>query len=83
MWPLSFYVNNGYQIVPLRHSLLSHYTRYKTVFCVLTDKAESPTISIAVAAALQDLPDQVLKSIEDTLKTLGAVTANDLQHIKE
>lgn len=45
--------------------------------------ANSPTISIAVAAALQDLPDQVLKSIEDTLKTLGAVTANDLQHITE
>lgn len=50
---------------------------------VLTDMAESLTISITVAAALQDLPDQVLKSIEDTLKTLGAVTANDLQHITE
>ena len=24
MWPLSYYINNGYHIVPLKHSLLSH-----------------------------------------------------------
>lgn len=24
MWPLSYYIKDGYQIVPLKHSLLSH-----------------------------------------------------------
>ena len=41
--------------------------------------AESQKISDAVAAALPDLPDQVVKSVEDTLKGLGAVTTDDLQ----
>lgn len=45
--------------------------------------AESQTISDAVAAVLPDLPDQVLKSVEDTLKALGAVTADGLQYITE
>lgn len=45
--------------------------------------AESQTISDAVAAVLPDLPDQVVKSVEDTLKALGAVTTNDLQYITE
>lgn len=45
--------------------------------------AESQTISDAIAAVLPDLPDQVLKSVEDTLKALGAVTADDLQYITE
>lgn len=45
--------------------------------------AESQTISDAIAAVLPDLPDQVLKSVEDTLKAHGVVTANDLQYITE
>ena len=45
--------------------------------------AESQMISDAVAAALPDLPDQVVKSVEDTLKALGAVTTDDLQYITE
>lgn len=40
--------------------------------------AESQTISDAIAAVLPDLPDQILKSVEDTLK---ALIANDLQYI--
>ena len=45
--------------------------------------AESQMISDAVAAVLPDLPDQVVKSVEDTLKALGAVTTDDLQYITE
>ncbi|XP_036956914.1 uncharacterized protein LOC119021087 isoform X2 [Acanthopagrus latus] len=45
--------------------------------------AESQTVSDAIAAVLPDLPDHVLKSVEDTLKALGAVTADDLQYITE
>lgn len=45
--------------------------------------AESQTISDAVAAVLPELPEQVLKSVEDTLKALGAMTADDFQYITE
>lgn len=45
--------------------------------------AESQRISNAIAAVLPNLPDQVIKSVEDTLKALGAVTADDLQYITE
>lgn len=45
--------------------------------------AESQTMGNAIAAVLPDLPDQVLMSVEDTLKALGAVTADDLKYITE
>lgn len=45
--------------------------------------AESQQIIGAIAAILPDLPDQVVKSVEDTLNTLGAVTTDDLQYITE
>ncbi|CAL8361427.1 unnamed protein product [Arctogadus glacialis] len=45
--------------------------------------AESLQISNAIAAVLPDLPDQVVKSVEDALKTLGAVTTDDLKYIAE
>lgn len=51
-----------------------------SLLCVLTDMAESQII-MAVAAVLSDLPDQVIKSVADTLKALGAVTKDDLQYI--
>lgn len=53
---------------------------------VLTDMAESQIpkkLSDAIAAVLPDLPDQVVKSVEDTLKALGAATTDDLQYITE
>lgn len=37
----------------------------------------------AVAAVLPDLPDQVVTSVEDALKALGAATTDDLQYITE
>ena len=36
--------------------------------------AEPLQISDAIAAVLPDLPDEVVKTVEDTLKTPGAVT---------
>nr|XP_033474223.1 uncharacterized protein LOC117251793 [Epinephelus lanceolatus] len=45
--------------------------------------AESKTLSDAIAAVLLDLPDQVVKSVEDALEALGAVTTDDLQYITE
>ena len=53
------------------------------LLCVLTDMAESLKISDAISAVLPDLPDEVVMSVEDTLKTLGAVTTDDLQYITE
>ena len=50
---------------------------------VFTDMAESLQMSNAIAAVLPDLPDQVVKSVEDALKTLGAVTTDDLKYIAE
>uniref|UniRef100_A0A1A8LY87 Uncharacterized protein n=2 Tax=Nothobranchius pienaari TaxID=704102 RepID=A0A1A8LY87_9TELE len=40
-------------------------------------------IGDAIAGVLPDLPDQLLKSVEDTLKTLGAETTDDLKYITE
>ncbi|XP_025755308.1 uncharacterized protein LOC109194489 isoform X2 [Oreochromis niloticus] len=56
--------------------------------CVLTDMAESQVLILknigdAIAGVLPDLPDQLLKSVEDTLKTLGAETTDDLKYITE
>lgn len=53
---------------------------------VLTDMAESQIpkkLSDTIAVVLLDLPDQVVKSVEDTLKALGAATTDDLQYITE
>ncbi|KAL7388921.1 hypothetical protein ABVT39_023412 [Epinephelus coioides] len=50
---------------------------------VNSDMAESQTISDAIAAVLPDLPDQAVKSVEDTLEALGAVTADDLKYTTE
>lgn len=38
----------------------------------------SQMIGDAVAAVLLDLPDQVVKTVANTLKTLGAVTTEDI-----
>lgn len=47
----------------------------------ITDRKK---LSNAIAAALPDLPDQVVgKSVEDALKTLGAATKDDWQYITE
>lgn len=40
-------------------------------------------ISDAIAEVLPNLPDQVVKSVEDLLMTLGAATTEDLQYITE
>lgn len=40
-------------------------------------------LSDAIAAVLPDLPDQVVKPVEDALKTLGAATKDDWQYITE
>ncbi|XP_030580870.1 uncharacterized protein LOC115777171 isoform X3 [Archocentrus centrarchus] len=40
-------------------------------------------IGDAIAGVLPDLPDQLVKSVEDTLKTLGAATTDDLKYITE
>ncbi|XP_076129541.1 uncharacterized protein LOC143118223 [Alosa pseudoharengus] len=45
--------------------------------------AESQRIRNAVTAVLPELPDEVVGSVEDTLKALGAVTTDDLQYITE
>ncbi|KAF6718832.1 hypothetical protein FQA47_007296, partial [Oryzias melastigma] len=37
----------------------------------------------AIAGVLPDLPDEVVKSVEETLKALGATTSDDLKYIKE
>lgn len=56
--------------------------------CVLTGMAESQVLILknigdAIAGVLPDLPDQLLKSVEDTLTTLGAETTDDLKYITE
>ena len=40
-------------------------------------------ISDAIAGVLSDLPDQVVKSVEDTLKALGAATTDDLKYFTD
>ncbi|XP_076857374.1 uncharacterized protein LOC143511681 [Brachyhypopomus gauderio] len=40
-------------------------------------------IGDAIAGVLPDLPDQLVKSVEETLKTLGAATTDDLKYITE
>lgn len=40
-------------------------------------------MSNTIAAVLLDFPDLVLMSLEDPLKVLGAVTADDLKYITE
>ncbi|XP_046703809.1 uncharacterized protein LOC124384871 [Silurus meridionalis] len=40
-------------------------------------------IGDVIAGVLPDLPDQLVKSVEDTLKTLGAATTDDLKNITE
>lgn len=77
MWSLAYYINNGYQIGPWKHSLVTLNQMLNCLFCVLTDMAELQTMS----NQLPDLPDQVCMSVEDTLKALGAVTADDLKYI--
>lgn len=54
--------------------------------CFLKDMAESQIpkkLCDAVATVLPDLPDPVVKSVEDTLKALGAATTDDLRYITE
>ncbi|KAF7707908.1 hypothetical protein HF521_016965 [Silurus meridionalis] len=50
------------------------------------DMAESQllkNIGDVIAGVLLDLPDQLDKSVEDTLKTLGAATTDDLKNVTE
>ena len=51
----------------------------KCLFFFFFVLAESQTISDAIAVVLPE----VLKSVEDTLKAVGAVTTDDLQYITE
>ncbi|KAF7707805.1 hypothetical protein HF521_016862 [Silurus meridionalis] len=50
------------------------------------DMAESQllkNIGDVIAGVLLDLPDQLFESVEDTLKTLGAASTDDLKNITE
>lgn len=42
-----------------------------------------PTICDAILSVLPDIPDQILKSVEETLNMLGAATTDDLRYITE
>ncbi|KAF7707842.1 hypothetical protein HF521_016899 [Silurus meridionalis] len=53
---------------------------------LITDMAESQllkNIGDVIAGVLPDLLDQLVKSVEDTLKTLGAASTDDLKNITE
>uniref|UniRef100_A0AAV2MHT0 Ig-like domain-containing protein n=1 Tax=Knipowitschia caucasica TaxID=637954 RepID=A0AAV2MHT0_KNICA len=50
---------------------------------IVKDMAESQRMTYAVLAVFPDLPDQVVKSDEDTLNALGAAKTEDLQYITE
>uniref|UniRef100_A0AAY4B042 Uncharacterized protein n=1 Tax=Denticeps clupeoides TaxID=299321 RepID=A0AAY4B042_9TELE len=49
----------------------------------MTESQVLKKISDAIARVLPDLSDQVVKSVEDTLKALGATTTDDLKYITE
>lgn len=46
-------------------------------------ESQLKNIGDAITRVLPDLPDQLVKSVEDTLKTLGAATTDDLKYITE
>ncbi|KAF6724417.1 hypothetical protein FQA47_014489 [Oryzias melastigma] len=63
-----------------------HFVVTKYDESVEFDMAESHLLKDmkdAIAGVLPDLPDEVVKSVEETLKALGATTSDDLKYIKE
>lgn len=82
MWPIL----HKKWIVPLKHTKCFYYSMLNSLVYVLTDLAVShipKKLSDTIASELPDLPDQVVKSIEETLKAFGAATTDDLRHVTE